>query len=440
MVFQGGSPPPKSWIADVKAAQATLGTREVLIEGDVVDIRSTSPASSAGFYRIIDASDPEGVLIRTARLPRDGGELRIQARLAGQQPAEGPPVLDELDQQRIDSRPVAPLVVGVSSLAMLLIVAVLLIRAGIAERRYRLSPPLWLLPEAGPYGKSLALPNETTPALQYAPELEEADRVQREQLLRKKRSLFRALLGSTALAAASVAWFVTTKPAQAQVPEFIFIAANDTPIPVAVSPAVAESAQAVLDSLILAMRNQPGPDRPATQPTAPRVNTPVVRESLPPASPPPVFTPPPAPAPAPSPPPPAPAPAPKEEPPPRDPEADRVTVSQILAQAAGRLVDAINGKRLDNVARMLPEGISGDLGRRDRFMKLLKDYSPRATLGPIEGTTLADNTGEVRFNVQFEWRGEFGVGNRKTGRFAGIASWSGGEWRVEGARLMNALP
>ncbi len=115
-------------------------------------------------------------------------------------------------------------------------------------------------------------------------------------------------------------------------------------------------------------------------------------------------------------------------------------VSQILTQSAGRLVDAINGRRWDEVARLLPEGISGDLGRRERFMKLLREYAPRASLAGIEGTTLAEDRGEARFTLQLEWRGDFGVGNRKTGRFAGQASRNGPEWRFEGARLLTALP
>ena len=122
LVLQGSTPPPKSWISDVKAGRATLGNRDVRIEGDVVDYRSTSPAARAGFYRIIDASDPEGVLIRTDRLPRDGGALRVRARIAQQQPERGPLLLEELDQQRLDRRPTTPLIVGAASLAVLVVV------------------------------------------------------------------------------------------------------------------------------------------------------------------------------------------------------------------------------------------------------------------------------------------------------------------------------
>jgi hypothetical protein len=447
LVLQGSTPPAKSWIADLKAERATLGTRSVQIEGDVVELRSTSPSARAGYYRIIDATDPEGVLIRSDRLPRDGGAMRVTARLAAQQLEQGPMLLEELQQERIDRRPVAPIALGATSLLTLLIVTILLIRAAVAERRYKLSPPLWLLPEAGPYGKALAAgPNPSTPALKYAPELEEADRVQRERLRRRKRGLLQAMAGSVVLAGTSAAWFLITEPASAQVPAFIFIEANDTPIPMAQpqpDTAHTDLSQALLDSLVVALRKPPeNPDPGSKSPTSrdkPKgENKEAAKpESIPPLGPVnlPVFVPGPGPAPSPPPPPPV-----KTEEPPRDPEADRVMASQILTQAASRLVDAINSKRFDNVARLLPEGLAGDLGRRERFMKLLRDYSPRATLGAVEGTTLAESQGEARFTVQLEWRGDFGVGSRKAAQFTGVASRDRNEWRFEGARLLNPVP
>ncbi|HLB54879.1 MAG TPA: hypothetical protein VJK71_07220, partial [Gemmatimonadales bacterium] len=182
-VLQASAPAQKSWIADVKVKRATLGATEVRLEGDVVDLRSTSPTSRSGYYRLIDASDPEGVLVRTGKLPMDGGALRIRARRAPQQPPGGLLLLDELDQIRLDRRPIAPVVLSVVSLLSFVVLAVLLVRAAIEERRYKLTPPLWLLPEAGPYGKALAAGQATQSLpLKFAPELEEADRLHRDQL------------------------------------------------------------------------------------------------------------------------------------------------------------------------------------------------------------------------------------------------------------------
>ena len=103
-------------------------------------------------------------------------------------------------------------------------------------------------------------------------------------------------------------------------------------------------------------------------------------------------------------------------------------------------MDAIDAHRLIDVAVLLPEGIAGDLGRRERFMKLLKDFSPHASLGAIEGTSLAEGRAETRFAVSFSWRGDFGVERRKTARFLGLVSRDNSGWRFQGARLLDAIP
>ena len=62
----------------------------------------------------------------------------------------------------------------------------------------------------------------------------------------------------------------------------------------------------------------------------------------------------------------------------------------MLADAAVRLVTAINDKRLTELAVLMPEAMAGDLGRRERFIKLIKDFGPRASLGTVEGMALAE--------------------------------------------------
>ncbi|HLG06998.1 MAG TPA: hypothetical protein VI383_12715, partial [Gemmatimonadales bacterium] len=165
---------------------------------------------------------------------------------------------------------------------------------------------------------------------------------------------------------------------------------------------------------------------PARPPAGPEIGP--IRDSLPAAAP--------APAPAPR---PAPPPAPPEIV--RDPEAERAAAGDALGRAAARLVDAINSRRMTDLAQLVPEALAGDLGRRERFMKLIRDYAPRASLGQIEGTALADAQGEARFTLQLAWRGDFGVATRKAGRFLGILHReAGGSWRFDGARLLDPLP
>ena len=89
---------------------------------------------------------------------------------------------------------------------------------------------------------------------------------------------------------------------------------------------------------------------------------------------------------------------------------------------------------------MLPEGMAGDLGRRERFMRLLKDFEPRAVLGTVDAPALSQAGAEARFAVSFSWRGDFGVDRRKSGRFLGFVRHEESGWRFQGARLLDAVP
>jgi len=105
---QGAASGNQTWIADIRAMRESLATGEVRVEGVVVDIRSTASEARRGLYRLIDESDREGVLIRTAELPADGGAYRVRAIVAQQQPQDGPgkgaggPTVLTVHQRRID--------------------------------------------------------------------------------------------------------------------------------------------------------------------------------------------------------------------------------------------------------------------------------------------------------------------------------------------------
>ena len=104
------------------------------------------------------------------------------------------------------------------------------------------------------------------------------------------------------------------------------------------------------------------------------------------------------------------------------------------------LTAAINARSMAELAVLLPEALAGDLGRRERFMKLLKDFAPRATLGTVGPATLTEGGAEARFAVNFSWRGDFGVERRKTGHFLGTVRREETGWRFQGARLLDAVP
>lgn len=455
----GTSQPSSTWIADVKANPGTLAGQEVRIEGEVMDVRSTSPTARRGFYRLTDASDPAGVLVRTDQLPMEGGTFRLRARIAEDQLVPGSLLLDELERDATNAAPIAPKAALVISGFALLTIAALFIRARSEERRHAVAPPLWLLPDAGPYGKALAVTGAPPAPLKYQPELEEADRRQREILRRRRKSLFRALIGSVAITGSSAVWAIDARPGAGQVPAFIFIDSNDPasraprrlalnpdsvvdsigPTLITIPPARAESATQRRDPPEVASAPRIGSADPASTGKPPVELPPadsVTRvEVVPPAP----APPPPAPAPAP-PPSPAPPPAPEPQESLPDPEVERSRAEETLGAGARRLVAAINSRSMNDLAFLLPETMAGDIGRRERFLKLIKDFGARASLGGTEDAILADSRGEARFTVTVAWRGDFGVDRRKAGRFLGVARRGAAGWQFEGARLLDAVP
>ena len=111
-----------------------------------------------------------------------------------------------------------------------------------------------------------------------------------------------------------------------------------------------------------------------------------------------------------------------------------------MRSATARLVTAINDKQQADLALLLPEGQAGDRSRLTKFLKLIKDYGPRATLAGVDAPALAGDRGEARFTLSLSWRGDFGVSSRKTGAFLGVLRRADGGWRFEGARLLDNLP
>jgi hypothetical protein len=95
-----------------------------------------------------------------------------------------------------------------------------------------------------------------------------------------------------------------------------------------------------------------------------------------------------------------------------------------------------------DLAVLLPEYLAGEtgVGRRERFIGLIRDFGPRAALGAVESVTLAEDRAEAPFAVNFTWRGDFGVERHKVGNFLGIMHRDAAGWRFQGARLLNAVP
>lgn len=444
VVVQSAPAANHTWIADIKASRASLAGKEVRVEGLVVDIRSTASEARRGLYRLIDESDREGVLIRTNQVPVDGGAFRVRTVVAGRQPADGWLLLEEVSRDRTDDRSSAPVVLAVLSALALAALTTLTIRARRAERHHLVSAPLWLLPAAGPYGKSVPAAAGQS-ALTYNPDLEESHRRQRESLKIRRHTLVRALAVSLLCFSGSGAWLVARRPSTAPVPAFILIDATEA---VVVAPPPAPILDTVfvdrpIEQGLPVRRDTAGPSRPratvgvATNPqtdTAAGTPGPIQRTEvvipptpLPPAPPPP--TPPPPPPPAPQPPPPVAA-------PPRDPAEERARAGAAIADGASRVVAAINARASSALALLLPVGVAG----HQQLLKFVKDFAPKAALGPIEDFTPADDRGEATFTVSFAWRGDFGVDRRKSARFRGEVRREGSGWRFGGVSLLDPIP
>jgi hypothetical protein len=444
---QATPPAPKhSWIADVRAARSTLLGKEVRVLGTVVDIRSTSAEARRGLYRLIDESDREGVLIRTTRLPRQGGTFEVRTLMAREQP-EGALLLEEVSRVQIDAPPILPKIVTFASAGLVLLLGVLLFRAIREERRYLVSPPLWLLPDAGPYGKSAPAGGAPAPALRYDADLEEADRRRKEELRGTRRRLARMVLAALFGLVVGAGWLTATRPSQSVIPPFLLLDANEVVVPTSNmvgGPADTTLADRPIETSIT-------PPAPAPLP-APRDTGRSAGSAKPvPAPPPgtrrdsvvvqrPEVVPFPAPAPAPAPPPPPPPPPPAPEVRKRSAEEERVLATEAIAAGINRIVAAANGKRTTELLVLLPDAMAGDQGRLERFVNFVKGFAPRATLGAVEPLALEEEQGQARFTVSFVWRGDFGVERRKAARFTGVVRRQGDEWRFEGARLLDAVP
>lgn len=458
-------------IAAIKANPARFGGWTFEIRGRVVEIRSASALDRVGLYRLVDASDTAGILVQSHNLPIGGGAFRVEAKVAPASGDAAPPELVEVRRHATDERPPLPTAVFVLCLLGALTLGALLVQITREQRRNLLALPLWLLPFAASGGN--ADRSDSLPALRFEPELESEDRRRHGELRRRKRKLMAGTSAAALLTAASGFWVIRSRPHVTNLPTYVRLAAETPP------DTMAGRADAVADSAPVARIDPPpAPPAPSRATPAPRTvvaaTTPPIRDtararrpagvppqpkpipSQPPAKQLPVPEPPPAsvaeppasPPPAPPPPPPEPQPQLTVIPPAppatsratRNPEADLAEATSVARDAAGRLVTAINARDAGSLSQLLPDAQAGDRARLNRFLKLVKDYGPRATVASVDAPTLTGDRGEVQFSVALTWRGDFGVNSRKSGAFLGALRHTDSGWRFDGARLLDNLP
>lgn len=462
-------------IARLKSAPQDYRDRQIRLQGEVVEVRALSPRSERGTYRLVDESDPVGILVRTPNLPESGGPFRVRARLAPGLLQDGIVVVEELDRTlaRNNLIPVALGLSGIGFLACLVMVA-MYIRTRRSERNLRLGPPMWLIPSAveEPAAGPESAPG--TPPVHFNYRLHYIEQERSAVLDRRKRFLGMALAGTAVIAAVGTGWFVVLRQADAAKPAFVLLA----PEPVAsaetggdlASPDSAVIAQARPDDTLRVNLQSPvrGPALPAVplrdttrrrpprdtavavrQPAAAQPSTVPFRQDTARAGQPVVVGGPvretttttPAPV--------LPPPAPPETTPPvrRDtaPEIPRPDPAALLRSATvelqggiQRFVAALDGKEIGTTAVLYPG--TTDARRRERFMDFLRQYSPSATLKGSDQPAVTATAAEASFTVGFRWRAEFGVERRKDARFAASARRSGSGWAFENVRLLEAFP
>lgn len=479
-------------IARIKSAPQDYRDRRMQVEGEVVEVRALSPRSDRGVYRLVDESDPVGLLVRTTRLPETGGPFRIRARLSPELLQDGVLLVDEVDRS-LARTSMLPIALGFGGLG--LVGAVVLFgtyfRIRRRERHLRLGPPMWLIPaaveEPAPAeGTGEEGDGKTPPAVEFNYRLHYIEQERSSSLEQQKRRALMAAVGASVVAAAGFGWFGVLRQVDAATPSFVLL----TPDPVlaegsardtALADSTAPPAARPDDTLRVAVATPPaaarpipavrppaadtGRRRPPAEPAAPaRSTTPVrqdtvaVRRDTTPfrqdtatvGSPVVVVTgaaraaaaatPPPQTVTQPPPPPPSQTTVPIDTPrvaPRPDPAALRRAAVATLDGGIRRFVASLAGQPA-TVAVMFQS--TGDTRRRDRFLDFLRQYAPSATLRGTNEAAVAETSAEATFTVGFRWRAQFGVERRKDARFAATARLAGDEWIFENIRLLEAFP
>jgi hypothetical protein len=440
----------QDWVSAVKAAPQDYRGRRFVVEGEVVEIRALSPRSERGLYRLVDGSDPSGVLIRTAELPRTGGPFRVRVRLAPELLSEGALLLEEVERDQTGFA-LAPLAIGITlaGIAGLLVALLLFLGARREARLLHLGQPMWLIP-SGAEGREAdpvtGKPADFNYALHYI--AEERSR----GLDRRRRFLLALAMLSAAVTVGGASVFGVLRRADASLPAFVLLT------PEISSPGPADTGEVALrpdDTLRLGLAPAPArepapprttepervvrePDRrPAPPPPAPaRVDTVTVDRPAPVVEQPVVVPPPPPPI---SPPPPPPVVAPRDTAPPApDPAVLAAAARRELEASVQRLVRAINSRNAAQLATLYPTG--GTPRDRENFFRFVQDARPSASLLTAAPPTLGDASVQGDFAIRFSWRGDFGVQRQRDVRFRATLRRAGAGWSLTGFRLLETFP
>jgi len=447
-------------VARVKSAPQDYRGRPIELEGEAVEIQALSPRSRQGFYRLVDPSDPTGILVRTSELPETGGPFRVRASVSAEVLRGGSLLLDEVSRKTlgVNTLPLA-ILVAVAGIAAVLWAGLSWLRARRRERMMRLAPPLWLIPAGGePQAEE-----EHAHGHHFDYQLQYVEEERSAHIEALKRRALRVLVPGLLVALGGSLWAGILLRAESRQPAFVLLepetpiagatlAGGDTVITrpddtlrvlVQPPPAPATTAAPAETPRQTPPREQPPRQQPprrdtvatvaaaprpvAAQDTARPAAPPVARESVP------VTIPPP-------PPPPAPEPEPERRPAAPaapDPAEIRRAAEAELQGGIRRFASALAAREVGTVASLYPAG--GDT-RRIRFLDFVRESRPEAALQGTEAVTVTETAAQAPFTISFRWRGEFGVARRKDARFQATVRRTGGGWAFEGARLLENMP
>ena len=454
-------------ISKVKLAPQDYRGRRIVLSGEVVEVRALSPRSERGVYRLVDGSDPAGILVRTDQLPSSGGPFEVTARLSPELLSEGSLLLDEVERDGAGSsmNAIAALV-ALLGLGGAIAALAMYTRVRRDERHMHLGPPMWLIPTGGADKPEPA----TGQNVRFNYHLQYIQEERSDTLDKRKRQLLGMLAVAGGIGAAGSGWFFMLHREDEARPSFVLMTpdiAQATPLPVDTTRHPDDTVRVGINPDLPPPPPPPPPSSVAVDPPPEPSEAPVrglshrdsvrlgliknprdtartvvaVRDTVTRIQPPPA-SPPPAPPPPPPPPPPAPTPVetPRDTaptPPKADPEAMKAAATRSLTQGIEQFAAAVSARDVGNVSTMF---FASDAKRRDKFVNFLRDAGPTSALQGTDAAEVTETAADAAFTLMVRYRGDFGVEKRKAVRFQASTRRQGEEWTFAGVQLLENFP
>lgn len=70
------------WVADILAAPDRFWNRTVTVSGRVIEVTPDPPGTREGYFRLVDESDPNGIIVRSFSLPSPGESVVVRGAVS----------------------------------------------------------------------------------------------------------------------------------------------------------------------------------------------------------------------------------------------------------------------------------------------------------------------------------------------------------------------